>query len=39
MWVNNSYDENFFIFCMWVPYIIYSISTQKLYVTMQIKKI
>ncbi len=28
-WVNNSYDENFYIFCMMVPYhIIYSISTQ-----------
>ncbi len=38
--VNNSYDENFFVFCMWVHYhIIYSISTKKWYVTKQIKKI
>ncbi len=39
MEVNNSCDENFFIFGMWVPYIIYLISTKKLYVTRQIKKI
>ncbi len=40
MGVNNSYDENFFIFCMWVHYhIIYSIGTKKWYVTKQIKKI
>ncbi len=40
MGVNNVYDENFFISCMWVPYYItYSISTNKLYVTRQIKEI
>ncbi len=40
MGLNNVYDENFFICCMWVPYhIIYSISAKKWYVTMQIKKI
>ncbi len=28
--VNNVYDENFFIFCRWVPYhITYSISTKN----------
>ncbi len=38
--INNSCDENFFIFCMWAHYhIIYKISTKKLYVTRQIKKI
>ncbi len=30
MGLNNVYDENFFICCMWVPYhIIYSISAKK----------
>ncbi len=39
MGVNNSCDENFFIFCMRLPYhIIYSIGTKKWYVTKQIKK-
>ncbi len=38
--VNNVYGDNFFICCMWIPYhITYSIGTNKLYVTRQIKEI